>query len=125
MKRPSPDNLARQDRALAYLQEHGIASTSEIAAAVWVVTAGSWEPECRRQLESGYMTWGCNKHCPKVFVPYRGQPSADNVATRAALMRLEKAGKVERVAMPESRRGWWRAISFDLDAELAQMLGQV
>jgi hypothetical protein len=112
---PNPENQARQDQALAWLREHGIASTGEIAEAVWMVPSGYWRPRCQRTRGA----WGCREHCPREWVS-NGRSYGDTANTRAALIRLERMGLVDRVDVPESRKSWWRA--GNLDDELVRLL---
>lgn len=121
---PLPENQQRQDQALAYLRDRGIASTGEIAASVWMVPRGHWAPECRRPGRWG----GCDRHCPRVWVSSPYGPYPDTAMTRAALIRLQKQGLVERIETPGNAKAWWQAVSTEevgldaLDAELRDLL---
>lgn len=118
MNRVRPENLARQDQALALLRDRYpfSLSTGEIAREVWVVEHGHWQPACDFEKRDGYRVrthrqTGCWTHCPKVWVPYPNQPKPDSVMTRTALKRLERAGLVERVDRSDlgMRHTYWRA----------------
>lgn len=100
-------NLERQAHALEWLRQREMATTSEIARAVWMEDRGYWQPECRTP--GGWS--GCSKHCPKVWVPNPHGPYPNTANTRNALIRLMGMGLVERVDVPNSRKQHWRATS--------------